>query len=85
MSLFHTQMWPGLSVEAASKAGVVTVSVTDAGEPVPGAVVNLAGRSLRTNQRGQASLKLGAGAYRVAASKAKYVGAKTSVRVKKMP
>jgi hypothetical protein len=85
VSLFHTQMWPGLSVEASDKAGLVTVSVTDAGEPVPGAGVRLGGRSLRTNERGQASLKLGAGTYRVVASKTKYVGAKTSVRVKAVP
>jgi hypothetical protein len=85
VSLFHTQMWPGLSVEAASKAGLVTVSVTDAGEPVPGASVSLGGRTLRTNDRGQATLKLRAGTYRVVASKTNYVGARTSVRVKTVP
>jgi hypothetical protein len=35
VSLFHTQMFPGLTVEATSKAGQVTVHVTDAGDPRP--------------------------------------------------
>jgi hypothetical protein len=39
---------------------------------------------VRTNQRGEASVKLEAGAYPVVASKAKYVSARTSVRVKKV-
>jgi hypothetical protein len=85
VSLFHTQMWPGLSVEASNKAGLVTVSVTDAGEAVPGVTVRIGGHSLRANERGQASLKLQAGTYRVAASKTKYVSANTSVRVKTVP
>src|SRR3954451_14917518 len=85
VSLFHTQMWPGLSVETSSKAGLVTVSVTDAGEPVRGASVRLGGRSLRTNERGEASLKIGAGNYRVVASKTKYVSASTSARVRTVP
>jgi uncharacterized membrane protein len=84
VALFHTQMWPGLSVEASSKGGRATVSVTDAGEPVPGATVRLGSRSVRTNLRGEASVKLEAGAYTVVASKTKYVSARTSVRVKKV-
>ena len=56
--------------------------VKASGEPVPGAGVRVGGHSLRTNERGQASLKLRAGTYRVVASKTKYVSADTSVRVK---
>ena len=82
VSLFHTQAWPGLSVEASSKNGLAKAVVTDAGEPVPGASVRIGNHSLRTNERGEVSLELKAGDYPVVASKAKYVSAKTTVKVK---
>jgi hypothetical protein len=82
VSLFHTQMWPGLSVEATGKNGVATVVVTDAGEPVPGANVRVGTHSLRTNERGEASVELRAGDYPIVASKAKYVSADTTVGVR---
>ena len=81
VSLFHTQMWPGLTVTATSKARTVTVEVTDAGEPVPGSSVRVGGRLLRTNARGEATIDLAAGTYKINASKAKYVGATTNVKV----
>lgn len=81
VSLFHTQVFPGLTVAATSKDGRVTVKVTDAGQPVAGATVRVGGRVLRTGDDGQASATLPKGVYKVVASKAKYVGATTSVRV----
>ncbi|MDX6516176.1 MAG: hypothetical protein QOH73_1842 [Gaiellaceae bacterium] len=82
VSLFHTQMFPGLTVKATSKAGRVTVLVTDAGVPVPGSSVRVGGRLLRTGADGSAGIDLPSGSYKVTAAKAKYVGATTRVRVK---
>jgi hypothetical protein len=85
VSLFHTQMFPGLTVEATSKAGHVTVHVTDAGDPVPGSSVRVGAHLLRTAADGTAAIKLASGRYKVTAAKAHYVGAATSVRVKAVP
>jgi hypothetical protein len=85
VSLFHTQMFPGLTVEAASKAGQVTVHVTDAGDPVPGSSVRVGAHLLRTAADGTAGIKLASGRYKVTAAKVHYVGAATSVRVKAVP
>jgi hypothetical protein len=85
VSLFHTQMFPGLTVEATSKAGRVTVHVTDAGDPVPGSSVRVGAHLLRTAADGTAGIKLPSGRYKVTAAKVHYVGAATSVRVKAVP
>jgi hypothetical protein len=82
VSLFHTQMLPGLSVNATSIGRRVTVLVTDAGDPVPGSTVRVGGHVLRTAGSGKAAIDLAKGSYPVQASKAGYVGAKTGVRVK---
>ena len=74
-------MFPGLTVAASSKDGRATVTVTDAGDPVPGSSVSLAGRTLHTNAKGEASVNLPAGSYKVTASKPEYVGTTTNVRV----
>jgi hypothetical protein len=82
VSLAHTQVFPGLSVDAtAAAAGRVTVRVTDAGDPVPGATVRIGGRSLRSDARGVVAVDLAPGSYVAVASKPKYVGASDSVRV----
>jgi hypothetical protein len=81
VSIFHTQMLPGLSVRTFATPGHVTVSVTDAGDPVRGATVRIAGHLLRTARDGLTHLDLSAGSYPVAATKSGYVGAATRVRV----
>ena len=85
VSLFHTQLFPGLTVGATSKAGHVTVHVTDAGDPVPGSSVSVGGHQLHTATDGSVSLELSSGSYKVTAAKQKYVGAATNVRVKTVP
>ena len=82
VSLYQTQMFPGLTVAATSKDRRVTITVTDAGDPVPGSSVRIGGRLLRTDKKGEATTDLPAGNYRVTAAKPKYVGATTSARVK---
>jgi hypothetical protein len=81
VSLFHTQMFPGLTVEAASRRGLVTVRVTDAGVPVAGSTVSVGGHRLHTGADGRARIMLPSGRYSVSAAKHKYVGATTHVRV----
>jgi uncharacterized membrane protein len=78
-------MFPGLTVAATSKHGRLTVTVTDAGVPVPGSSISVAGRTLRTDAKGEASVNLPAGSYKITASKAKYVGAATNVKVTVKP
>jgi len=72
-------------VNATSKGGTVTVKVTDAGDPVAGSRVSLAGRTLQTNAKGEATANLPAGSYKIGASKARYVGATTSVKITTKP
>jgi len=85
VSLFHTQTFPGLTVEATSKAGQVTVHVSDAGDPVPGSNVRVGTHLLNTAADGTASTKLPSGSYKVTAAKLHYVGATTRVHVKAAP
>jgi hypothetical protein len=85
VSLFHTQAFPGLSVEATGKGGHVVVLVTDAGDPVAGSSVSVDGRLLHTGADGQVAVELPVGSYDVTAAKSKYVGATTRVRVTAAP
>jgi hypothetical protein len=91
---WHTQMQPGLTLIASPsklKAGgsphKVTLKVTDAGSPVKGATVKLGGKSAKTGVAGTASLSLGpfrqAQLLGARATKAGYVAASTSVRVRR--
>jgi len=82
VSLFHSQVFPGLTVRATSSEGKATVRVTDAGDPVSGATLRIGGRSLTTDKRGVVLVELAAGSYPVLASKPKYVGARGAVRVR---
>jgi hypothetical protein len=79
VTLFHTQVYPGLTLRATG-GDVATFRVTDAGEPVAGATVRVAGRTLRTNAAGVASTDLPRGSFRATASKALYNGASARVR-----
>jgi hypothetical protein len=91
---WHSQMQPGLTLTASPsklKAGgsahKVTLKVTDAGSPVKGATVKLAGKSAKTGAGGSASITLGpfrqAQLLRARATKAGYVAATMSVRVRR--
>ncbi len=82
VSLFHTQMFPGLTVGAMSTGKRITVRVTDAGDPVSGSTVLVGGRRLRTAADGTVGITLPSGSYKVTATKVRYVGATTRVRVK---
>ena len=80
VSLYQTQMWPGLTVEATSKGGRVAVAVTDAGDPVPGTSVLVGTHRLRTNGDGEASIDLPPGSYKVSADKLHYASATGLIR-----
>jgi hypothetical protein len=68
--LFQTQILPGLSLTANSasfsskKSKRVTFTVTDAGQPIRGAVVRCLGKKGGTNRSGKVSLKFRKGAPR---------------------
>ena len=85
VSLFHTQMFPGLSVEATSKDGHVTVLVTDAGDPVAGSNVSAGGHLLHTGPDGRVAAELASGSYDITVAKNNYVGATTHLRVTAAP
>jgi len=85
VSLFHTQAYPGLSVEATSKGGHVTVLVTDAGVPVAGSNVSVGGHLLHTGPDGRVAIELPSNSYDISAAKSRYVGATTRVRVTAVP
>jgi hypothetical protein len=66
-STWHTQVLPGLTLSAkpasfkAKKGAKVVVSVADAGDPVAGAKVTLAGKHATTNAKGRATVAIGRG------------------------
>jgi hypothetical protein len=91
---WHSQMQPGLTLTASPsklKAGgsphKVTLRVTDAGSPVKGATVKVGGKTAKTGAGGSASFTLGpfrqAQLLRARATKAGYVAASASVRVRR--
>lgn len=83
VSLHHTQVFPGLSTSARAERGVVTVRVTDAGDPVAGASVTVGGRRARTGADGTAEITVEPGRYPVVATKPRYVSARSAVQVKR--
>lgn len=62
---YHTQVLPGLSAKASPtkvkvrKKQTVTVTVSDAGVPVKGALVRIGGKKGKTNAKGKARIKVG--------------------------
>lgn len=74
LATWHTQVRPPLSLSAKRTKTTVTFRVTDAGDPVAGAKVNVAGKTLTTNANGVATTKLG-GAAKATASKGSYAPA----------
>jgi hypothetical protein len=79
--LFHTQVYPGLTLRATG-GEVATFRVTDAGDPVAGATVRVAGRRATTNAAGTARIDLPRGSFRATASKANYRSASAGVRTR---
>ncbi len=67
LATYHTQVLPGLSVSAtprtvaSAQGGMVTLEVTDAGDPVPGAAVSVAGKTLTTDAKGRALFPIAKG------------------------
>ena len=78
---YYTQIFPGLTLTVRGGT-VVSFRVTEAGDPVAGATVAVAGRKLRTDGRGEATADLKPGRYRAVASKPGYVSATGPVRSK---
>jgi hypothetical protein len=64
LAFWHQQVLPGLTLSAkpakvsAKKGGTVTFTVADAGDPVAGATVTVGKKSLTTNAKGKATLKV---------------------------
>jgi len=95
IGLWHTQALPGLTVSAtpakvtAGTATEVTLVVTDAGDPVEGAEVTVAGQTLRTGADGRAAHTVpataAAGRLAIRAAKADYRPAGGSVTVEPKP
>lgn len=79
VTLFHSQVYPGLTLRARG-GDVARFRVTDAGDPVAGATVRVAGRTVKTNAAGVATLDLPRGVYAARASKPKYTGDTARVR-----
>jgi Carboxypeptidase regulatory-like domain len=79
VSLFATQVLPGLTLKAPTRKGF---RVLDADDPVKGATVRVAGRTVTTAGSGYAKLTLPPGAYTAVASKAGYANASVRFTVR---
>ena len=84
-ALWHQQVLPKLTLNSSERGKgsnrTVTYRVLDAGDPVAGATVKAAGRTLRTNTNGIATLrKAPAGRIKATASKAGYAPATATSR-----
>ena len=92
LATHHTQVLPGLSLSAspssvtAAQGGNVTFTVTDAGDPVSGATISVAGKSLTTDANGRATYAVAKGAkpgaLTATATKADYTKASARVTIK---
>jgi hypothetical protein len=82
VGLEHAQSYPGLTLEATGGKRP-SFRVLDAGDPVAGAKVMVAGRSATTAGNGRVSISVARpGRYTAQATKAKYVGADARVTVR---
>jgi hypothetical protein len=78
LATWHTQVLAPLDLSAKRAKSTVTFRVTDAGDPVGGATIVVAGKRLTTNAAGRATTSL-AGSTRATASKRGYAPASTAV------
>jgi hypothetical protein len=80
-SLWHQQVWPKLQVSGKRAGKTIVFTVADAGDPVAGAKVKAAGKTLTTAANGRATLaKAPPGKVKASATKAGYTAASTTVR-----
>ena len=92
MEFWHTQILAGLALAARPSSfshrttTTVTFTVTDAGDPVPGATVSCLGKHANTNAQGRVTLKFRAGtpagSHVCVASAGAYLPGKTTIRVR---
>ncbi|MDX6700257.1 MAG: hypothetical protein QOF26_483, partial [Baekduia sp.] len=83
VSLQHAQAFPGLTLAVVRGGRRAAFRVLDAGDPVKDATVTVAGHSATTDTAGRASIAIGRhGRFAATATKAKYVAASTTVRVR---
>lgn len=85
---WHAHVLAEFSVTAKTKRAknaakaTVTLSVRDAGDPVPGATISVGGKKLTTNAKGTATLTLKPGSYKASATAAGYKPATASFKAK---
>jgi hypothetical protein len=79
---WHTRLLAQMSLRAHSVKTKVTLVVRDAGDPLAGVSINLAGHRLKTDAKGQASVTLRAGTYSAHATAPGYAAATARVTVK---
>ena len=79
--LWHQQVWPKLSLAGSRSGARIVFRVTDAGDPVGGASVKVAGKTLKTSASGRATLaQAPSGRTKATALRAGYVPAALVVR-----
>lgn len=71
---------PGLTLEERHRREIFTFSVTDAGEPVRGAVVKVRGRSGKTDRNGRVTLRVSGRKARVTATLKGYTSARLTTK-----
>jgi hypothetical protein len=80
-ALWHQQVWPRLSLTGSRSGTKIVFRVTDAGDAVAGATVKAAGKALKTNSSGRATLvNAPGGRVKATASKAAYSPASATIR-----
>ncbi len=78
LATWHTQVLPPLSITVKKGKPAATIVVTDAGDPVQGAKVSVAGKTLTTSASGAVKVSLPSVKVTVKATKAGYVPATAS-------
>ncbi|HST25384.1 MAG TPA: hypothetical protein VLJ76_05300 [Gaiellaceae bacterium] len=78
---WHTHVLAQLTVHASVARGKATISVRDAGDPVPGAAVSVGGRHLKTGASGSVAVALRKGSYSASVSAPGYATATAAFHV----
>ena len=79
LATWHTQVLPPLSITVKKGTPAATIVVSDAGDPVQGAKVSVAGKTLTTSASGAVKVALPSVKVAVKATKAGYASATASV------
>jgi hypothetical protein len=79
---FHTHVLGRLSVTGRAAKGKATISVRDAGDPVAGVKITVAGKHLTTDAHGLVSVTLRPGSYSASANAAGYAPASARVTIR---